>query len=273
MIHDFLKNRSHRLFLILGGFFIANTMIAEFIGVKIFSLEDTMGINRFNIPLFGSSFSFHLTAGVLLWPVVFIMTDIINEYYGPRGVKFLSYLTVGLVSYSFIMFSGAIGLKPSEYFTIGNGIDNADAAFGGIFGQGLWIIMGSMTAFLIGQILDVLVFHRIKKMTGEKSIWLRATGSTLVSQLVDSFVVLFIAFYIGRRLQDGQGDPWTLKQILVTGTGNYIYKFVIAIVLTPLIYLIEKWIDNYLGKETATRMKRAAMGRKDEPFTNLPAAG
>ena len=259
MIKQILSDKSTKLFLILSGFFIANAMIAEFIGVKIFSLEDTVGIKRLELPLFGSNFSFHLTAGVLLWPVVFIMTDIINEYYGSKGVKFLSYLTVTLIAYSFLMFSGAIGLKPSEYFTIGNGIDNANNAFKGIFGQGLWIIIGSMVAFLIGQVLDVLVFHRIKKVTGEKSIWLRATGSTLISQLVDSFVVLFIAFYIGRRIQEGQGDAWTLKQILVTGTGNYIYKFIVAICLTPVIYLIHGVIEKYLGHEKAAEMKKAAM--------------
>jgi uncharacterized integral membrane protein (TIGR00697 family) len=259
MIKQILSDKSTKLFLILSGFFIANAMIAEFIGVKIFSLEDTIGIKRLELPLFGSNFSFHLTAGVLLWPVVFIMTDIINEYYGSKGVKFLSYLTVTLIAYSFLMFSGAIGLKPSEYFTIGNGIDNADNAFKEIFGQGLWIIIGSMVAFLIGQVLDVFVFHRIKRVTGEKSIWLRATGSTLISQLVDSFVVLFIAFYIGRRLQEGQGDAWSLKQILVTGTGNYIYKFIVAIVLTPLIYLIHGVIERYLGHEKAAEMKKAAM--------------
>src|SRR5215212_5543393 len=98
MIHDILKSKSTRLFLVLAGFFISNAMIAEFMGVKIFSLEDTLGIDRANINLFGSHFSFHLTAGVLLWPVVFIMTDIINEYYGSRGVKFLSYLTIMLIS-------------------------------------------------------------------------------------------------------------------------------------------------------------------------------
>ncbi|TWI80351.1 hypothetical protein IQ13_3026 [Lacibacter cauensis] len=259
MIKQILSNKSTRLFLVLSGFFIANAMIAEFIGVKIFSLEDTVGIERLNLPLFGSNFSFHLTAGVLLWPVVFIMTDIINEYYGTRGVKFLSYLTVLLITYAFMMFSGAIHLKPSEYFTIGNGIDNANNAFKGIFGQGLWIIIGSMVAFLIGQILDVLVFHRIKKVTGEKRIWLRATGSTLISQLVDSFVVLFIAFYIGRRIQEGQGDAWTLKQILVTGTGNYIYKFIVAVVLTPVIYFIHGIIERYLGHDLAKEMKDAAM--------------
>jgi len=273
MIQSIIKNKPSRLFLILAGFFIANALIAEFMGVKIFSLEDTLGVQRANINLFGSSFSFHLTAGVLLWPVVFIMTDIINEYYGRKGVKFLSYLTIGLISYAFLMFSGAINLKPSEYFTIGNGIENANNAYKGIFGQGLWIIIGSIVAFLIGQLLDVLIFHRIKRMTGEKNIWLRATGSTLVSQLVDSFVVLFIAFYLGRRIQSGQGEPWSLHQIAVTGTGNYIYKFIMAIVLTPVIYLAHNIIEKYLGHDTATKMKKSAMGEKEEDFTNIPMAG
>lgn len=157
------------------------------------------------------------------------------------------------------MFNGAIQLSPSEYFSIGNGINNPDGAFRGIFGQGTWIILGSMVAFLVGQVLDVFVFHRIKKVTGEKRIWLRATGSTLVSQLVDSFVVLFIAFYVGKRVQTGQGDPWTLQQVLVTGTGNYIYKFAVAIALTPIIYWVHAIIEKYLGKEMATGMRNAAM--------------
>lgn len=260
MIHAILKDKSIKLFILLAGIFITSALLAEVIGVKIFSLEDTVGFPRANINLFGSPFSFHLTAGVLLWPVVFIMTDIINEYYGTRGVKFLSYLTIGLISYAFLIFTGSIHLSPSEYFSIGNGIDKPDNAFRGIFGQGMWIIIGSMAAFLVGQVLDVVIFHRIKKMTGEKNIWLRATGSTLVSQLVDSFVVLFIAFYVGKRLQTGQGDAWTLHQVLVTGTGNYIYKFAVAIVLTPVIYLIHAWIESYLGKGLASDMKQAAMG-------------
>ena len=264
MIHHILKNRGTRLFIILSGIFITSALIAEVIGVKIFSFEDTIGVNRANICLFGSPFSFHLTAGVLLWPVVFIMTDIINEYYGPKGVKFLSYLAIALIGYSFIMYNGAIVLKPSEYFSIGNGIDKPDNAFRGIFGQGLWIIIGSIIAFLLGQILDVLVFHRIKKATGEKMIWLRSTGSTLISQLIDSFVVLFIAFYVGKRIQTGQGDAWSLHQVLVTDTGNYIYKFIVAVLLTPLIYLIHGWIEKYLGHDTAAAMKKEAMGKENE---------
>lgn len=264
MIHNILRSKSTRLFMILGGIFIANALIAEVIGVKIFSLEDSLGIKRANITLFGSPFSFHLTAGVLLWPVVFIMTDIINEYYGPRGVKFLSYLAIGLISYSFLIYNAAINLAPSEYFSIGNGIDKPNNAFKGIFGQGLWIIIGSIMAFFIGQVLDVFIFHRIKKVTGEKGIWLRSTGSTLVSQLIDSFVVLFIAFYVGKRIQTGQGEPWSIHQVLVTGTGNYIYKFAVAIILTPVIYLIHGWIEKYLGHDLASQMKNAAMAKESE---------
>jgi queuosine precursor transporter len=264
MIQNILRDKSTRLFIFLGGFFIVNALTAEMIGVKIFSLEDTLGIQRANINLFGSAFSFHLTAGVLLWPVVFVMTDVINEYYGPRGVKFLSYLTVGLIGFVFFIITAAIHLSPSEYFSVGNGISNADNAFRGIFGQGVWIIIASMVAFLVGQVLDVLIFHRIKKLTGEKSIWLRATGSTLVSQLVDSYIVLFIAFYIGKRIQSGQGDPWTLQQVLVTGTGNYIYKVAVAILLTPVIYGVHVLIEKYLGNPLASQLRTAAMQKKSD---------
>jgi uncharacterized integral membrane protein (TIGR00697 family) len=258
-----IKNKAARLFLVLGGFFIANALIAEFIGVKIFSLEDTIGIKRAQIPIFGGSFSFHLTAGVLLWPVVFIMTDVINEYYGPKGVRFLSYLAAGLITYAFLIVLAAINLAPSEYFRIGNDSVDSNTAFKSVFGQGLWIIIGSLVAFLIAQILDVLVFHKIKKSTGEKLIWLRATGSTLVSQLIDSFVVLFIAFYIGPRLEGSIVRQWTFNQVMVTATGNYIYKFVIALLLTPLIYLIHGWIEKYLGDRLATEMKNEAMAKSN----------
>jgi queuosine precursor transporter len=264
MIHNIIKDRATRLFIMLGGFFIANALIAEFIGVKIFSLEGTLGIQPFDLKLFGSSFSFNLTAGVLLWPVVFIMTDIINEYYGPKGVKFLSYLTAVLISYAFIMFFLAIRLSPADWWPGSKssvGVPDMQVAYGAVFGQGLWIIIGSLTAFLLGQILDVFVFHKIKKATGEKMIWLRATGSTLFSQFIDSFVVLGIAFYIGPMIDPSNGEPWSLGMLLSIGTGNYIYKFLVAIVMTPVIYLGHGLIDKYVGKEKAEEMKRAAMNR------------
>ena len=255
------KDKSVVLFLILGGFFITNAIIAEFIGVKIFSLEETLGFEPVSLSFFGESkLSFNLTAGVLLWPVVFIMTDIINEYYGMRGIKFLSYLTVGLISYAFIVIYMAIHLAPNVWWdsisglseTEGESLTSMNLAFRRIFGQGLWIVVGSIVAFLIGQLLDVIVFHRLRVITKAKMVWLRATGSTLVSQFVDSFVVLIIAFYIGA--------DWELSRVLAIGTVNYIYKFLIAIALTPIIYLAHFLIDNYLGHNLADKIKNQASG-------------
>ena len=97
-----------------------------------------------------------------------------------------------------------------------------------------------------------MVFHRVKKLTGERYIWLRATGSTLVSQLIDSFVVLFVAFYIGAG--------WSLSLVLAIGVMNYIYKVFIAIAMTPLLYVAHHFIDAYLGEELASNMKNQALG-------------
>lgn len=261
-----LSKKSTRLFIVLGGFFVANAIIAEFIGVKIFSLESTFGYEPLNMTIFGESgLGFNLTAGVLLWPVVFVMTDVINEYFGPKGVRLLSYLAVGLISYAFVMVFLAIALDPAGFWpqshidpnwsqeektTALSKVSDYNYAFRIIFGQGMWIIVGSLVAFLVGQIVDVLIFHRIKKLTGEKMVWLRATGSTLVSQLIDSFIVLFIAFYIGGN--------WSLVLVLSVGVVNYIYKFLMAIILTPVIYLAHWLIDLFLGEELAHRLKTEA---------------
>lgn len=263
MIHNIVKNKSTKLFIFLGGFFIANALIAEVIGVKIFSLEKTMGISPCNIPIFGHNFSFSLTAGVLLWPVVFIMTDIINEYYGEKGVRFLSYLTAALLAYAFAMYYLAIKLSPADWWPGSKnevGVNDMQAAFEQIFGQGIAIIFGSLMAFLIGQVVDVVIFHRIKKWSGEKYIWLRSTGSTIVSQLIDSFVVVFIAFYIyPKYISESNGKAWPFALVMAICIGNYIYKFIMAILLTPVIYIVHNWIEKYLGTALATQMKNAAL--------------
>lgn len=262
MIHTIIRDKPTRLFIILAGIFISTALIAEFIGVKIFSLEATLGLQPADIPLFGGRYSFNLTCGVLLWPVVFVMTDIINEYYGVRGVRFLSWLTIILIGFGFLIVFGAIQTTPNAWW-VGSkqeaGIDNMETAFRGIYGQGLGIIVASMTAFLLAQLLDVFIFHKIKKLTGEKRIWLRATGSTIVSQLIDSFVVLLIAFYFYPLLVKGQGKPWPFDQLLAICIVNYLYKFIVALLLTPVIYAVHSWIERYLGHEKAAEMKKAAM--------------
>ena len=258
MAESILKNKKNRLFIFLGAFFITNALIAEFIGVKIFSLEKIFSFKPVNWSVFGQEgLSFNLTAGVLLWPVVFVMTDVINEYFGEKGVRYLSNLAVGLIAYGFLMFFLGINLPPADFW-IGvkqaAGVPNYNDAYKAVFGQGLWIIIGSIVAFLVGQIVDVKIFQRIKRITGDKKVWLRATGSTLVSQFIDSFIVLFIAFYIGGN--------WPLSLVLAIGVVNYIYKFTMAILLTPVIYFAHNRIDAYLGEETAEQLKKEALDKK-----------
>jgi queuosine precursor transporter len=256
-----INDKPTRLFLLLAFFFIGNAIVAEFIGCKIFSLESTLGFQPLNMKVFGvDGLGFNLSAGVLMWPVVFVITDILNEYFGQKTIRFLSYSAVVMIIYSFVMVYLAIGVSPNVWWTAESGklssntadhISNMDLAFSKIMGQGLWIIVGSLVAFLVGQIVDVYIFYKIKKITGEKSIWLRATGSTLVSQMIDSYVVLFIAFYIGA--------DWDPVRVLAIGTVNYMYKFLMALLLTPIIYWVHVAIERYLGENLSNEMKSSAM--------------
>lgn len=241
--------KSNRLFFILGGFFLANAFIAEFIGIKIFALEETLGL----APIVSDN-PLNFTAGVLLWPVVFIMTDVINDYYGVNGVRFLSYFTAALISYAFIMVYLAIGLAPAGFWLVDyqdKGVPNMQAAFSSVFGQGLWIIVASLIAFLIGQIMDAVVFRKIKQITGHGKIWVRATISTIFSQLFDSYLVIYIAF--------GLGSNWDMSLIFSVATANYIYKVSIAILFIPLLYWIHKGINRYLGDEVAAELRELAL--------------
>ena len=182
------------------------------------------------------------------------MTDVINEYFGVTAVRFLSYLTAGLISYAFLMVFVSIGLSPAEWWVaayVDQSVPDMQAAFAAVFGQGLWIIAGSLIAFLLGQIVDATVFRQIKNYTGDRAIWLRATVSTLVSQFIDSYLVLYVAFYLGQ--------DWTFEMLLSIGTVNYIYKVLIALLFIPLLYLIHHLIDRYLGKQVSDELKQLAL--------------
>jgi uncharacterized integral membrane protein (TIGR00697 family) len=244
-------SRSTRLFLALAGFFIADALIAEFVGVKIFSLEATLGWAPFDWHLFGISGNLSFTAGVIYWPFVFLLTDLINEYFGLRGVRLVSWLAVAFICWAFLAAYGAIHLAPAPFWIDANaalGVPDIQNAYAQIFGQGLWTIAGSIVAFLLGQLIDVSVFHRIRRVTGERWMWLRATGSTAISQLIDSFVVLYIAFVIGPQ-------HWPTAQFLAVGTVNYLYKMLAAVAVIPLLYLLHAGVKRYLGHEQAERLR------------------
>ncbi len=262
-----IKDRRNFLFIVLSGIFLTNALVAEMVGQKIFSLEQTLGFAPAQIHLFKDFIlDFNLTAGVVLWPVVFVTTDIINEYFGKKGVQRITYLTVIFIIYAFLIINVVTWLSPAPFWMEVNstGPDgepfNINFAFNKVFLQAAGIIIGSLVAFLIGQLLDVFVFHKLRYLTGSKMLWLRATGSTLVSQLIDSFVVLFIAFYFLAP----ENSQWSIAQVFSVGSINYIYKFAIAVILTPLLYFAHAIIDRYLGKDEAHAMiEEAAKESKD----------
>jgi queuosine precursor transporter len=211
------ETRKNTLYVILAGIFITNAVVAELIGGKL-------------VPVFGVPMS----VGILPWPVVFVTTDLINEYFGQKGVRRLSIITAGLIAYCFGLLYLAMSIPAIKNMGV------TDAAFTAVFGQSMWIIVGSITAFLVSQLIDVAIFHFVKNRTGNRMIWLRSTGSTVISQFFDSFIVLGIAFYL-----TGQMDTETYLKSGITG---YSVKLAIAVLMTPLIYLahwaIEKYIHN-----------------------------
>jgi queuosine precursor transporter len=245
------SHKSAKVFTVMAAFFVANALIAECIGVKIFELETTLGLTKHTFSFFGEQgLSYALTCGVILWPLEFVMTDIVNEYYGPKAVRRISIIAVCLIAYAFFMFQLASATTAPDWWLGDNankGVPNMQHAFSAIFNQSSGIIIGSLVAFGVSQILDAYIFHKIRQRTGEGKLWLRATGSTLVSQFVDSFIVLFIAFKIF--------NDWSYQKVLAIGLVNYSYKFVVALLLTPVVELVHKALDKYFGKELAEQLK------------------
>ena len=214
-----LQSKKETVYIILAGIFITNAVVAELIGGKLIQVGPYL-----------------MSVGILPWPIVFVTTDLINEYFGEKGVKKLSLITACLIAYTFVIIYAAMQIPA----VAGDGLVSDDQ-FNGVFGQSLWIIVGSITAFMVSQLIDVTIFHFLKNKTGNKMIWLRSTGSTVISQLFDSFIVLGIAFWMTGKM--------TTEVFIASAFTGYFVKLIIAIALTPLIYLGHSIIEKYLHNE------------------------
>lgn len=213
------KTRKEFVFVILAGIFITNAVTAELIGGKLIQIGP-----------------FVMSIGILPWPIVFLTTDLINEYFGEKGVRKLSLITACLIAYSFLILLFAMTIPAAK------GISPVtDEQFQAVFGQSMWIIVGSIVAFLASQLIDVSMFWFFKNRTGDSKIWLRTTGSTLVSQLFDSFIVLGIAFWLPGKIN--------FETFLSSALTGYTFKLSIAIILTPLIYAGHYTIKKYLAND------------------------
>lgn len=210
------KNRKDTVFVMLAGIFITNAVTAELIGGKLIHIGPYV-----------------MSIGILPWPIVFVTTDLINEYFGEKGVKRLSLITACLIAYCFFVLYFAIQIPAAK------GISGVtDQQFYAVFGQSMWIIVGSIIAFMVSQLIDVTIFHFVKKRTGKKMIWLRSTGSTVISQFFDSFIVLGIAFWMTGKI--------STEVYISSGFTGYFVKLLIAIGMTPLIYLGHSLIEKYI---------------------------
>ena len=212
------KTRKDTVYIILAGIFITNAIVAELTGGKL--------IDVFGVPM---------SIGILPWPVVFVTTDLINEYFGEKGVKRLSLITAGLIAYTFFVLYFAIQIPSTGISSV------TSEQFKSVFGQSQLIIVGSIAAFLVSQLIDVTIFHFVKKRTGNRMIWLRSTGSTVISQFFDSFIVLGIAFYLPGIMD--------FQTYIISGLTGYSVKLVIAILMTPMIYLGHYVIQKYISKD------------------------
>lgn len=213
------QSKKGTVYVVLAGIFIANAIVAELIGGKLIYVGSAV-----------------MSIGILPWPVVFVTTDLINEYFGEKGVRKLSLITASLIAYTFIVLYLAMQIPAVKGAHL-----VSDEQFKAVFGQSMWIIVGSLVAFIVSQIIDVSIFHFFKRKTGHKMIWLRSTGSTVISQLFDSFIVLGIAFWL-----TGKMDTPTFIKSALTG---YTVKLVIAVLMTPLIYLGHSIIAKYIAKD------------------------
>lgn len=206
------QTKKELLFIVLAGIFITNAVVAELIGGKLIQIGP-----------------FVMSIGILPWPIVFLTTDLINEYFGEKGVRKLSLITAGLIIYAFIILFLALSVPAAK------GISPVtDEQFQSVFGQSMWIIVGSIVAFLVSQFIDVSVFWYFKNKTGHTKIWLRTTGSTVISQFFDSFIVLGIAFWLPGKM--------TFETFISSALTGYVFKLILAVLLTPIIYAAHYWI-------------------------------
>ncbi|MGE3802449.1 MAG: queuosine precursor transporter [Candidatus Kapaibacterium sp.] len=242
-----MMTRGGRIFVLLNAFFIGFLILAELFGAKLFDVDVAWtGI----FPAIGEN-TLAMTLGVIPFPVTFIITDLLNEYYGRKSVRFTTLLGMSVLVGVYLMIFAVRGISANEISPV------SDDAFNAVFANSQAIIIGSVIAYLVGQLIDIQVFHRLRTLTGGRHIWLRATGSTIISQLIDSFIVI----YLGLGLF--AANPIGFDAATEIARNNFIFKMLVAITITPLIYLGHKLIDKHLGAEAEHLRNRAKDG---EPF-------
>ena len=240
MIRDaYLLSRPQKLFVICSAIFITALVVAEATASKFFTAFEL----PFTIHILGQSFdSVIMTAGVIAFPITFIVTDLMNEYFGKKGIRFVTLVGMAMIVFEFAILQAAMAVPTASISPV------PAEAFDTVFGASGRVIFGSLVAYLVGQLADITLFHWLRGLTEGRHLWLRATGSTFGSQFLDTLIVLLVAF-VGQL---------SFQEIIAITLFNYAYKFIIAIIITPVIYGAHWLMDRYLGHETAVELVEQA---------------
>ena len=242
----YVLSRPQKLYVVCTAVFLTALVVAEATASKLFTVADL----PFALTILGQEFtSITMTAGVIAFPITFIVTDLLNEYYGKRGIRFVTFVGMAMICFEFVLLKVALEVPVAENSPV------SQAAFFEVFGASTRVIIGSLIAYLVGQLVDIFLFHWLRNLTEGRFLWLRATGSTFGSQFIDTFIVLTVAFY-------GQ---LTTGEIIAISLFNYMYKFLIAVGITPIIYVAHWAMDEYLGHEMAEELRQRAEKGKTEP--------
>jgi uncharacterized integral membrane protein (TIGR00697 family) len=235
----YVLNRPQKLYVICAAVFLTALVVAEATASKFFTAFQL----PFTLTIWGQEFTrVTMTAGVIAFPITFIVTDVMNEYYGKRGIRYVTFVGMAMIVFEFLLLWICIEVPVDPASPV------SQAAFSEVFGSSQRVIVGSLTAYLLGQLADITLFHWLRQLTRGKYLWLRATGSTFGSQFIDTFIVLSIAF-VGQL---------SIQEILAITLFNYSYKFLIAVGITPIIYLAHYAMDRYLGHDKAAALREQA---------------
>jgi len=223
-----------QIYLWLSALFVAALLVADVLGVKLFRipLGFSFGVPWQDAPIDAVTH----TCGMLTFPVTFLLTDLVNEFYGNKAARRLVWIGFAAAGFAFLVMNIALAMPHWDVpFNINQ------KSFEDVFSSSRIMYVASLTAFLIGSLSDIALFGWLKRITGGKRVWLRATGSTVISQAIDSFIVTWLAFSVGRTLLASDVPAMPMDEVLKTAATGYLLKFVIAILLTPVIYL-GRWV-------------------------------
>jgi len=200
-------NFKEQFYIFLSAIFIASLVTCNLIANKFVTVD--LGFKVFIV-----------SAGILPYPLTFLVTDLISELYGQKKANLVVFS--GFVASMFVLLFLWLG---GQFNAIPSSIVNDDI-YNSVFQNAWRIIAASMIAYLFAQFIDVRIFHFWKRLTNGKHLWLRNNGSTIASQLVDTTLVIMILFV----------GVWESDQIISAIIDGWLFKMLMAAIDTPIIY-------------------------------------